>query len=441
MESGNVLSTAKKLGHSIGLTLGAEAFVELELSFITRLMPSFKNNPQIRARQHLLLYWDQSYLKSTIIREFSETLPYDLVENISSLTLETLFGSVTEDRQNIVKPALFEKKIFKIDELMSFLGTGLKLKDMVNTLNTGMEGGRISRRLIKLAIPDFGQSKVKKLKKQGIDFNPEFGVLSYQPDICVWAASRPIDNKTYTFLRYSGFLNRFHVLQHRISDSQALDLFTENFQVDQQSKQKLSSINQKISTISLKPIPTPPELMLNKIASRLQEIVIEETIINKRRLAQIIDIRTKGNILREISAYALLRSIEENEFRSPSKVEYCDEDLEFILSRLEHFVEFKLDPVFADDFSIRRKKKRPREQAKEITLEFLNGKQLTQKKDIDSQIYSKISIGGATIANALKDLILENKICQPKFGFYKLKEDCSKCSQKNTCKADGKEIA
>lgn len=78
------------------------------------------------------------------------------------------------------------------------------MRDIVNTMNKVMEGETVTRQLIKLGHTDVDMTEIQKLKKEGIDHNPYEAKLSYRPDTCVLAASRPMDNRTYTYLRWSG---------------------------------------------------------------------------------------------------------------------------------------------------------------------------------------------------------------------------------------------
>lgn len=431
----SLLETPWKLGYSIANSIGAEAFVELQLSFAAQLLPRFSDNPLIRMRQHILLYWDPSYFKSTLIDEFSKTVPASIsTVNISSMTPETLFGSISDDRQNIVKPVLADCRFAKIDELLSFLGSGNTMKDIVNTLNTAMEGKKVTRHLLKLGQQDFDQGKVQQLKKQNVDYDPYNARLSHQPDVTVWAASRPMDNRTYTYLRTSGHLNRFHVLQHEISDDEAERYFTKHFYPDMRLQEELKALNQRLSGVIVKGLSMPDNPVLSQILSPLKEIVKEETADEKRRLAQIIDIRTQGDIIRELTAHAFLRMVSENDFRNIEKLEYAQDDVEFILKNPRHFVECKINPLFTDEFTERKqRKKRPRDSVKELVLQFLSDKELKQKKEIDGYVNGRISVGPATISNALEDMLSGHLICQPKYGFYKLKENCNLCKYQSTC--------
>lgn len=69
---------------------------ELELAYATRLLPRFNDNPLIRVRQNVLLYWAQSYFKTTLINEFAKTIPENLaIVDITSMSPEMIFGSIS----------------------------------------------------------------------------------------------------------------------------------------------------------------------------------------------------------------------------------------------------------------------------------------------------------------------------------------------------------
>jgi len=428
------LKVAERLGYSIAGSIGVEAFTELELSFAARLLPKFSDNPLIRMQQHLLLYWDQSYFKSTLIDQFSKSVPSETtVTNVSSLTPEVLFGSLSEDRKDIVRPLFSEVYFAKIDELLGFLGSGNTMRDIVNTLNTAMEGKTIVRYLLKLGKLDFDKGKIEQLKLENIDYNPRKAQLSYQPDTCIWAASRPIDSKTYTYLRTSGHLYRYHVIQHEVSDEEAERFFSEDLRPDQKLQEELAMLNQRLAKISVKDLRVPDRFTLRQIFLPLKEIVKDEVAVEKRRLAEIIDIRTRGDITRELTAHAFLRTATENDFKDIERLEYTAEDVEFVLRKLSHFVEFKVNPLFADEFVERRSKKRPRDLVKELVLQLLSNKEMRQRKEIDKQVNSRTVVGTATISNCLADLLSDRKICQPRYGFYKLKEDCWFCKHQDSC--------
>lgn len=68
---------------------------------------------------------------------------------------------------------------------------------------------------------------------------------------------------------------------------------------------------------------------------------------------------------------------------------------------------------------------------KELILEILRDGAERTRKEILKYILARVKVSIPTIEIARKQLQDEGKICQPKFGFYKLTEDCK------TCKARG----
>jgi len=436
MDSGSrpPLRLAEEFGRSIADGIGAEAFIELQLSFATRLLPKFSDNSLIRMRQHILLHWDQSYFKSTLIDEFAKTVPKDKpVINISSMTPETLFGSISDDRKHIVKPVFAENCFGKIDELLGFLGTGNTMKDIVNTMNTGMEGKTVTRHLLKLGQLDFDKNKIEQLRTSNVNFDPNKAQLSHQPDFCIWAASRPMENRTFTYLKTSGHLYRYHILQHEISDEEAEHFFTKPLRPNLRLQEELAVLNRQLAGVAVKNLSLPDEQIMVKILPPLKDIVKDEIASEKRRLAEVIDIRTQGDIMREIAAHAFLRTVAENDFRDIEKLEYTSDDIEFILRRIGHFVEFKINPLFADEFTERKHKKRPREQVKELVPQFLFDKEMRSRREIEEYVNNKMTVGNATISATLVMLLEEHRICQPKYGSYILKEDCKTCKCRDSC--------
>jgi hypothetical protein len=437
----NPLDVARKHGNRIGGTIGSETFCELELSYASTLLPRFNDNPLIRTVQHLLLYRDQGYLKSTSIDEFTKCLPESCrVINVSSSSTEALFGSITDDGKHIVPPIFVGADFVKIDELTSFLGSSTQMKDKVNALNSIMEGAVVTRRLIKLSQEEFPLEKLDELLRQGIAYDPYEGQLSFRSDACFLAASRPIDNKSYTFLRASGHMYRFHILQSEISDEEAKRFFTEKTQPDLGLREKLKLLNTRLSEISVRSLSTASTPMMNRFFAGLQEIIQDEFKTQKKRLAEVIDLRTRGDILREIAGHAFLRTAYETDFHDIEKIEYTPEDEEFITRRLPHFVEFKVNPFFVEDFSApRSRKRRPREIVKELVVEFLKAG-LKQRKMIDAFINEHVKVSPATISNALSELLDSSVICQPRHGLYMLKKDCENCEHNNICENKETEV-
>ncbi|MCW3999515.1 MAG: hypothetical protein NWE93_04695 [Candidatus Bathyarchaeota archaeon] len=419
--SQNPLDIAQEHGRKIAGEIGAETFMELELSFATTRLPRFSNNPTIRTNQHVLLYRDQGYLKSTSIDEFIKCIPESYkIENVSGCSTEVLFGSISNDGTHITPPLFVDTDIAKIDELTSFLGSSTQMRDKVNVLNTIMENGQVSRHLIKLSQEEFPAKKISALREQGILYDPCKGELSFCSRATFWAATRPIDNRTYTYLKASGHLYRYHVVQNEISDEQAKSILMEDTKLDLELRQKLKHTNIELSKVSVKTLNTPSKSTQQTIIESLSDLIKDEFKVEKKRFADIINVRTWGDILREMAAHAFIRNAVENNFSNLEKVEYTAEDEEFIMKRLGHFIEFKVNPWFVEDFTTsRKKKKRPREEVKELILELLKSGP-KQHMDIDRYANDHTSVCTATISNTLSQMVNEKQIYQPKHGFYAL---------------------
>src|SRR3990170_6506373 len=100
------LDVAKKLGYSVAGDLGSKAIEELELAYASRLLPRFSDDPVIRATINILLYWAFAYYKSTLLKVFSQTVPEWLrIVDITSMSLEKIFGSTDEKKKHIIEPA------------------------------------------------------------------------------------------------------------------------------------------------------------------------------------------------------------------------------------------------------------------------------------------------------------------------------------------------
>lgn len=410
---------ARRYGYSIGGKLGELAFQEQELAYVNSLLPKFSNNPIIRMKQHLLLYWSQSYFKTTLVDEFCRCIPRTVsVINITSNSPETLFGSINE-KDKIVYPAFVDTRIAKITELSTFV-TGKNSQEIVNTMNKAMEGEEVTRQLLKFGRRDISSNEINKAESRGICYDPSRAQLSYKPEVSIFACSRPLDNKTYTYLRSSGHLYRYHILQHEIGNEEVKKYLTENFKPDSTLREQLTELNKQLASISVKEINVPEESVQREIFGNLIGYVEDESRNGKTKLASIVDLRTKGDILRELVAHATIRTFHENSTNNVEKIEYTAEDLEFIISNTGHFVEAKLNPLFTEEWSKKISlKQRPKQLVKEFILKFLADGNERSRKEIADYIHSKINVSEATISNALKELEETEQILH-RHGYYRL---------------------
>jgi hypothetical protein len=220
IETENPLQIAKKLGYSIAGKIGEEAFVELELSFATRFIGRFSDAPLIRTNQNLLLYWKPGFYKSTILKQFSKTIPKHLkIVDLSSMTQERIYGSISEKKKDIILPAFTNDVHFAIiSEMTSLFGQRDSMKNFTNTMNLVLEGETVTRQILKMAYGEISEDKLANYEKLGVKYDTIKGEISYKPNAVFWVATRPLDNRYFTYLNTSGHLSRYHPFK-RISDN------------------------------------------------------------------------------------------------------------------------------------------------------------------------------------------------------------------------------
>lgn len=420
-ENQNVVSKAKVVGRSIAGSLGAEAFAELELAYATRLLPQFSDDPLIRTNQNILLYWQYGFYKSTILKVFSTTIPQDLkVVEISSMTPEKIFGSIDEKKRHIIEPAFTNDVHFVVvSELTSLLGQQDFMRNFVNLMNAVLENEKVSRQTLKLGQSNVNEVELSELSQKGVTYDARTGELSYKPNVCVFAASRPLDNRYYTYLCRSGHFNRYHVVQHSISDQEASDHLHKDFKLDQEALDRLKATNSSLAKVKVQSICRPCESILKPVYDTLEELVRDEIAEKPNSsLADVINPRVKGDIIREMAAHAFIRTASQNGYKDIEELQYTQEDVDFILQRPAHFVEFALNPIVADDFSKIPKVKK-RDKLKSAIVAYLNDGVEHNISEILKAV-NGITACQASVYNAITELLEEGKVTQTRHGYYKI---------------------
>lgn len=278
METGNPLEIARQLGASIGGELGKIGMVECELAYALKLLPKFQDDPQLRLNQQILLYWQAGYFKSTILRVFSETIPAHLKpKDLTSMTFEKIFGSINEKTGFMVPPVFTNKVKFVImPEMTTVLGQKESMKQVANTLNLVLEGERVVRQTLKLGQEEPKLAQTEKLKEMGIDYDSSVGELAYTPDVCVLAATRPLENIQFTYLDRSGYLDRFHVIQHRVTDEEASEYLHRDFKINLEKRGMLQQLNLKLSQMEISKVLRPTQVFMTPIYDELEALVKDE---------------------------------------------------------------------------------------------------------------------------------------------------------------------
>ncbi|MCW4031193.1 MAG: hypothetical protein NWE80_02385 [Candidatus Bathyarchaeota archaeon] len=419
------VKTAWEVGSSLAGDLGSTAFVELELSFANRLLPKFFDDPIIRKNQNLLFYWQPGYYKSTILKTFSQTIPecYKYVD-ITSMTQEKIFGSIDEKRRLIIQPAFTNDIHFVlIPELTSVLGQRDSMRQFVNIMNAVLENERVSRQTLKLG-HEVSQYNLQGLSEKGVSFDAAKGELSYVPNVSVFAASRPLDNKYFTYLDKSGHFGRYHVIQKRITDEEASKHLHTEFTIDQKALAALAEVNLQLSKVRVSRVLRPSADFLKPVYDDLEALIDDEIAERNLTFSDVFNPRLKDDLIRELTAFSFLRRAKEEGYIDIEELEFAQKDLDFIRLRLPHFVEFVTDPLIAEDFTTISKRRSKLSQCSEEIIDFLKDGDWHDSSKIIFHVESKFAlrrqkISQATIYQSLKTLEDSGKIIHEQ-GRYKL---------------------
>jgi hypothetical protein len=427
MGNNNPLEIAKKVGYSLGGNIGELAFTELELAYATKLLPRFSDDPITRVVQNVILYWQRGYYKSTSLKVFSQTIPKVLkTTDITSMTLEKIFGSISERKKHILDPAFTNDVYFVvISELTALLGQRDAMRQFSNVMNVVLEGEKVSRQILKLGYGEISEEELKEHEEKGVFYDPIRGELSYTPNVCVLAATRPLVNRYFTYLSNSGHFGRYHVVQYRVTAEDASEHLHKDYKLDQEALKQLTEINLLLSRVKVNKMLRPSESLMKPIYDNLEALVRDEIAERPRlELADVINPRLKDDIIRELVAHAFLRTAPKNGFKNIDELHYTQEDVDFVQNRLSHFVDFTVNPLIAKAFTPVSKRKPKIEICMEAILECLSDGQWHSPEEIISFGRSRFreigrEVGQATIYNALKRLEILGKI-DHQYGRYRI---------------------
>lgn len=428
------LETARKVGLSLAGNIGEKTFIEIELAYANRLLPRFSDDPIVRINQNLLLYWQFAYYKSTILKVASQTFPENLETiDITSMSLEKIFGSIDEKRKHIINPAFTNNIHFVIiSELTSLIGQREAMKQFTNVMNIVLEGERVTRQILKLARGEINEEELNEHETIGVFYDPVRGELSYRPNVCVLAATRPLDNRTFTYLNKSGHFSRYHVIQRHITTKEASQHLRTDYKLDQKALSQLTEINVRLSKTKVAKMLRPSESLMKPIYDNLEALVKDE-VREKPALtfAEVVNPRLKDDMIRELIAHSLLRTASQNGFQDIEELKYTQEDVDFILERLYHFIEFAVNPIIAAGYS-RLTRGSKRGKVKALILACLSDGAERHKDEIMTAV-ERLKVSPALVYIALNELKEEDRIISTRFGYYRIvkKEESDKRGDMN----------
>ena len=336
------------------------------------------------------------------------------------MTLAKIFGSIDPKGKKIILPAFTNDIHFVlISELAAMLG-GRDMKEFADTMNQVLEGERINRQTVSLG---YGSNveNISNCIEKGVCYDSDKGELSYQPDVCINAATRPLQGYQFNFLFRSGYFGRHHILQRKISDEEASEHLRRNYIINAVLKQRLKTLNDKLSQVKIDVIQRPKESLTNSVFEDLNKIVLDE--IKGRQnltLPDILTPRLKDDVLRELVSHAFIRTAWQNNFENIEHLEYTPADIEYVKAHLGDFIDFPLDPLIAPGTFVTRRL-RKRDVVKNIILKLLSDKREHHIDEIQASVKVEVNdISEATVYNSLQELINEGKVVRTEKGYYRL---------------------
>jgi hypothetical protein len=404
------LELAKQIGYELYGEIGRKAFEELELCYASKLSPKFSDLNKMRTWTNLNFYWARGYFKSTIMEDFQSCLPSAFSNrNITSATKETMFGSITESGKALIKPLFHGYEMCFMSELLAFLGTGDGLKEKVNIFNEALEGKITTRDLVSFGKADTSLIERYTKGEEGLFFDGR--MLKYQPNTCFAVGTRPLDNKTYTFLETSGFWSRFHTIQFHVTDSIAKDFFTGSFYANQEVdiealKKQLQAFNEHLLSTRESLSNKGPDYNSILLPVLQEGAKIAENIRDANSNAKydaLVNPRVMGDIIREVNAFRILYPTKTNA-----------ETQKWATDRLPHFFEFIANPIISEEFT--QVKMKTLDSAIQTIEQLVKGKSLKREtilEELQQQGFSTTTVGRALEAISNKGL---NKAKER--GFY-----------------------
>lgn len=286
----------------------------------------------------------------------------------------------------------------------------------LSILNDILEGDRVSNTLVILGQVQIDPTQKAELEKLNVTYDPSEATISYEPDVLFLSASHPFDEKTLALLVGSGHLDRFCVIQKKITTEIAQQCFRNNYALDKNLQQKLKHSNERLCRSRIESIDAAPHDLLRTVYERLFTI------------AEIPDFRVKGDIIRAVAAHMVLRFFNQGKSKTVYSVQdYTQADIDFVSERLQDFVEPRISPLVLEGYS-RIGRGRKRDRVKHHIRMLLKASEHKGRigeplRTIVAYVQRNMqSVHFQTINNAKDDLINEHKIekVTGMHGYYRL---------------------
>lgn len=290
---------AKRLGLLTYLKPGELTFTELEISYLMSCLKrrTYNDNPQIRARRHVLLDWENSWWKSSILNYFSWSccggreltkayrsyLTFHFINLCGDIKRPILRGSINRigvkgggERIKLVLPLMKYPDVWIADELLDFLGEFKS--DMYNYMLSVLEGGRGKVSMVSMVGAKPSKADRTKLKSYSIEFDSDLGMMSYWTRGTFWGGTRPIEEDLFLKkLWTSGFLNRFVVVPWLPTLGEKEDAILKKLNPSSHQADYLYKHNQVFWKTKFKRVDTPPGYLWEDVSQYCIRCFLEET--------------------------------------------------------------------------------------------------------------------------------------------------------------------
>jgi hypothetical protein len=300
--SADPISLAREIGQESVGHIGAKFFENIEISYICSYLKPLKEFPKFRLRQNLFPYWSKGLYKDLMWEMFRDyALPKNIaIADITSATVETAFGSITEDNKKIAPPAFLGCRFTVITELMAFLRPN-DMRLQIALLNKVGEGNTVSRWILKFNNADESLILKEEDVEKGLFFYGNH--LQYTPATTLIVCSHILDPQTMTFLNNNAFLDRFRLLQDSMSDEQAKTLWGEGIllKFDMEKLKLLRELNEKLQ-VDLPARETELPAKYKDLCKKIMDFADETAKKNEVGIIDVFGSRKGGNILREAIA-------------------------------------------------------------------------------------------------------------------------------------------
>lgn len=309
---------AERLGRAQFGKVGGVGIHALQMSFTqAALHRPYFDGTDVRARQHVLFYWEKGMVKSTMLKVFTRdcaTFVNSAVHEDESIdpsylpllnaTVPAFQGSFNDGKP--VLPLIQGTDFLVSSELTNLIGSDNEtVSNVTNFLNEGLESGEMVVSRVKFA--HASEETKAYLKDHDIDYNSKKGVLRYTTNITGWFATRPLDKATVAKIWNSGYVDRMMTVRPVFTDLADHDAQC-RYKGQTQDWSQLRAYNDKMWRSQWKHVGLAPDPMHERIMDELYRLYAQYESIHGR-VPGMRTMRDLTNTYQILSAFAVADTI------------------------------------------------------------------------------------------------------------------------------------